>query len=173
MSGLLAAKLSVIVLGLLAAVRWMLATDNLPYVNTILNFASLAILLAGVIIAPRAFRARAAEAQLKEKDRIIETRTQLAQAAEESAQLAKDKAAELGAMLDHSREDAATWKARYDEQSQYTAAPALDAIQKLMERSEEEAKRRHREMLLTLRALRHLVPGSPSLDADLDDGTAG
>lgn len=146
----------------LAADMFHLATtvaENPNYVNVALNFASLAILVAGVFVAPRAFRAKRQEAQLQEKDRLIHGHQQLAALKEEEADAFREKAAELGAALDDARSEASAWQARYQEQSQYTAAPALDAIRQLMEQNSVESERRHKETLLVLRSLRALIPG--------------
>lgn len=132
--------------------------DNPNYVNVALNFASLTILIAGVFLAPRALRAKRQEAQLQEKDRLINGHKQLAELREEEAAAAKAKSAELGAALDEARSDASAWQARYQEQAQYTAAPALEAIRELMEQNNTESERRHTETLLVLRSLRALIP---------------
>lgn len=138
--------------------------DNPNYVNVALNFASLAILVAGVFIAPRALRAKRQEAQLQEKNRLIDGHKQMADLKTEEADTYRTKAAELGSLLDEARSEASAWQARYQEQSQYTAAPALEAIRELMEQNSTESERRHKETLLVLRSLRALIPGQP------DDG---
>lgn len=139
--------------------RIWLGTAAPADVNVVLNFVSLAILVAGLMLAPRAFRAKKVEGELKEKDRIIDGHKQLAELKEAEAEAAKEKQAELGNMLDEARSEAAAWQARYQEQSQYTAAPALEAIRDLMVENSAESERRHKETLLVLRSLRALIPG--------------
>lgn len=134
------------------------------YVNVALNFASLVILVAGIFLAPRALKAKRQEAELREKDRLIEGHHRLASMKEEEADAFREKSAELGAALDEARSEASAWQARYQEQSQYTAAPALEAIRTLLEQSEKAAAHRHTEMLMVLRALRALVPGRTQFD---------
>lgn len=143
--------------------------DNPNYVNVALNFASLAILVAGAFFAPRALRAKRQEAQLLEKDTLIRGHQQLAELKEQEANSFREKAAELGAALDESRSEAAAWQARYQEQSQYTAAPALETIHDLMKHANDEAERRHKETLMVLRALRALAPRA---SGDVGDGLA-
>lgn len=140
-----------------------------PFLNVSLNVITVIGLLGGLVVAVKAFRSKTMEGELKERDRIVQMRTQLAEAAEAARDSAAGKAAELGGLLDTARSDAAAWQARYEEQSNYTAGPALEAIEKLLSRNNEESERRHREMLLALRALRQLVPGRPALPVDADD----
>lgn len=146
----------------LAADMFRIATtvaENPNYLNVALNFATLLVIVAGLFMAPRALRAKRLEALLAEKDKISVTHQQLAEAKEAEAQAAREKSAELGAALDEARSEAAAWQARYQEQSQYTAAPALEAIRELMEQNSVESERRHKETLLVLRSLRALIPG--------------
>lgn len=163
---MVAAKLTGAFLGMLSVAEWLIAVGDVPYVNVVLNFLSLAGLVIALIYLPRAFKAKGMEAELREKDRIIETRTELAATMTEKVALLAEKAAELGGLLDHSRADAAAWQARYEEQAQYTAGPALTAITRLLEHTNKEAERRHKEILLALRALRTLGSASPVIDDD-------
>jgi hypothetical protein len=148
------AKLIVGWLGALAVVKWWAGVgatvpDN---VNVILNFVSLVVLIGGALFAPRVFRAKTAEALLAERDKIISGHKQLLELREEETGAAREKLAELGAILDETRSTAASWEARYTEQARYTAGPALEMIQKLLTNNDLEAERRHRELLLALRA---------------------
>lgn len=134
--------------------------DEPSYVNVVLNLLSLVALVGGLVMAPRAFRAKRVEGELAQMQRLIEGHKSMAELKEEEATAAREKAAELGGLLDSERTAAAGWQARYEEQSQYTAAPALEAIRRLMEDNALESERRHRETLLVLRSLRALIPGS-------------
>lgn len=148
-------KAVIVGLGGMAVAKWWsgLGASVPDNVNVVLNFASLGVLVLGLWFAPRAFRAKAAEALLAERDTIISGHKQLLELREEEAHAAKDKSAELGGMLDEMRTTAAAWEARYAEQSKYTAQPALETIQKLLKSNNEEAERRHTELLFALRAL--------------------
>lgn len=138
----------------LVASAGLVAATQIQLVNTALNVCGVMAFLLMLWLAPKAFKARTMEAELAEKDRTIKSRTEAMEVADDLAQQAKDKSAELGLLLDESRHEASQWQARYDEQARYTAGPALQAITALLERSEQEASRRHKEMLLALRALR-------------------
>lgn len=138
----------------LAASVGVVAATQIQLLNTALNVCGVIAFMLMLWLAPRAFKAKTMEAELAEKDRTIKSRTEAMEVAEDLAQQSKDKSAELGASLDESRHEASAWQARYDEQARYTAGPALQAITGLLERSEQEAARRHKEMLLALRALR-------------------
>lgn len=134
---------------------WLVADDQ---TTSVLNVASITVLIGGLILgallAPRAFRARALEAEIHEKDAIIATRKEMADTREEEANIARAKSAELGGLLDSARSEAAAWQARYEEQSQYTAPAALDTITQLLKHGDREAERRHLEMLAALQHLR-------------------
>jgi hypothetical protein len=56
----------------------------------------------------------------------------------------------MGFQLDAMQHDAALWRGRYEEQQQYTAEPALEAIKVLLEHTNTQAERRHTEMLAAL-----------------------
>lgn len=132
----------------------LVAASQIQLLNTALNVFGVIAFLLMLWLAPRAFKAKGMEAELAEKDRTIKSRTEAMEVAEDLTEQAKEKSAELGTMLDEARHEASAWQARYDEQARYTAGPALQAITGLLERSEQEAARRHKEMLLALRALR-------------------
>lgn len=151
----------------LAGVGGLLAVQQIQWVNTAMNVVGLIGLLVGLYSVPKAFKASTMKAELEEKDRIIKGRSELAQVAEAELGKVREKCAELGVALDEERAARAAADARYEEQSRYTAGPALEAIQELMQRQERENNRRHREMLLALRALRALRPG-----ADLEEDEA-
>ena len=155
MTVLVLVKTIVVGLGGMAAAKWWAGVGaSVPDgVNVVLNFASLAVLLMGLWIAPRAFRAKAAEAQIAERDKIISGHKQLAELKEQEADAMREKAAEIGGRLDQAQAEATAWKARYEEQQRYTAQPALETITKLLEHNNTEAERRHTELLFALRAL--------------------
>lgn len=137
----------------LAASAGIFAASQIQLVNTALNIFGVLAFLLTLWLAPRAFKAKTMEAELTEKDRTIKSRTEAMDVAEDLAQQSRDKAAELGGMLDDARHVASQWQARYEEQEKYTAGPALQTITQLMEQGEKAAGRRHKEMLLALRAL--------------------
>jgi hypothetical protein len=118
--------------------------------NVILNFASLAILIVGVVMAPRAFRAKGLQLALQEKDQVIATKLQLAEARNAEIAQQKERLRDMGFQLDAMQHDAALWRGRYEEQQQYTAEPALEAIKVLLEHTNTQAERRHTEMLAAL-----------------------
>lgn len=145
--------LAVVVEGVLVAVAGaLLAVVSSPpdVLNVVLNFASLAILVAGIVLAPRAFRAKALQAALAEKDQVIATKLQLAEARDAEIAQQKERLRDMGFQLDACQHDAALWRGRYEEQSQYTAEPALEAIKLLLENTNTQAERRHTEMLAAL-----------------------
>lgn len=148
-----------------AAVLWVLASAKAgvlaaserpgspDYVNVVLNFASLAILVGGLYMAPKAFRARAAQAQLSEKDQVIAGHKQLREVREEELGQCKERLRDMGFELDAAQKFEAHWRGRYEEQQQYTAQPALEALQQLLTQQESESERRHRELIEVLARL--------------------
>lgn len=161
--------MGVVLLKGLAAVLWVLASAKAgilvaaaqateqaggpDYVNVVLNFASLAILVGGLFLAPKALRARAAQAQLVEKDQIIATAEQLREIREVEIAAFKDRMRDMGFELDAAQKFEAHWRGRYEEQKQYTAEGALETIKTLLETTNVQAERRHQEMLTALKRI--------------------
>jgi len=155
MESIVLVKAIAVTLWLLASAKagvLALATDprSPDYVNVVLNFASLAILVGGLFLAPKALRARSAQSQLAEKDQIISTANQLRLLKEEELRTCKDRMRDIGFELDAAQRDHALWRGRYEEQQKYTAQPALEAITKLLETTNQQNERRHQEMLAAL-----------------------
>jgi hypothetical protein len=153
---------AIVVVKSIAVVLWVLASAKAgilaaaqdaggpDYVNVILNFASLAILVGGLFLAPKALRARAAQAQLAEKDQIIATAEQLREIREVEIAAFKDRMRDMGFELDAAQKFEAHWRGRYEEQKKYTAEGALETIKTLLETTNVQAERRHQEMLAAL-----------------------
>jgi ABC-type multidrug transport system fused ATPase/permease subunit len=162
MIGLVVVKSIAVVLWALASAKAGLVTaaqeaNGPDFINVILNFASLGILVAGLFLAPKAMRARAAQAQLAEKDQIIATAEQLREIREEEVAACKDRMRDIGFELDAAQKFEAHWRGRYEEQKKYTAEGALETIQSLLETTNVQAERRHQEMLAALKRIP--VPG--------------
>lgn len=146
--------------GTLAAAQQTVDQANGPdYINVVLNFASLAILVGGLFLAPKALKARAAQARLQEKDQIIASSQQLREIREQELASCKERLRDMGLELDGAQRFEAHWRGRYEEQKQYTAEPALVAIKELLDVTNKQAERRHQEMLAAL--ARIPVPNEP------------
>jgi predicted RNase H-like nuclease (RuvC/YqgF family) len=134
------------------------AVDDVNTLNVVLNVVTLVGLLGGAIVfVPRAFRAKQAEADLKEKDRTIETLEQALRAAREritecAEEIAHDKAsvAALNDKVAQYRGIAEGYQARYEEASKYSGEQAFRAL-------ERESQRRHTELMGVLHALQETV----------------
>jgi hypothetical protein len=141
--------------------------------NLILNAVALVLL---VVAVPRALKATKHKAELVAKDTIIHTR-------EQTNDSLSDRIGALDAekeSLTHDLEaariaskrcevEAGQWKARYEEQSRYTAEQALTTIERLIEAGDSEAKRRHTEIMGALGNVSVLVGDRRSDSRRADD----
>lgn len=125
--------------------------------NLILNIITVGLALALVFAVPRAFRANRQKAELEMKDSVIRTREQDNAALRDHQATLNADLAECRLAARRSEADAATWKARYEEQSHYTAESALQTINKLIASAETEAQRRHAEVMASLSNIGALV----------------
>lgn len=104
-------------------------TDLTRTVNTVANIAALVILVLGAITAilygPRALKGREALAQAEQKDRIIANYKEERESLKGRVESLETDVRELRVTAQEAQSQAKEWHARYDEQSKYTAEPAL------------------------------------------------
>ncbi len=131
--------------------------------NLILNIGTI---LAVLFLAPRAFKAHVAKAELAEKDRAISTHSQTIEALRERDRARDDdvaylrkKVTDTETKVEDAMAEAALYRGKYMEIEKYTAGPALAALVELLERQEREQERRHTE---TMAVLQKLAPNGSS-----------
>ena len=125
--------------------------------DNITGIITVVLLLVAVIAVPRAFTATRQKAELAAKDNVIATREQTNRALADHNDTISNELAETKLSLRRVQSEADTWKARYEEQSKYTAEAALDTIGKLIDTGNTEAQRRHVEVMESLRNISLLV----------------
>lgn len=123
----------------------------MPDSATLISVFTLVVLLLG---APRYVRGLRAKGFLEEKDRVIETKQQTIDACNERVASLETDREGARAAAKHATEAArffeqecAQWRARYEEQSKYTAKEALQTIEALIAQHAEQVALRHREMM--------------------------
>lgn len=130
----------------------------MPDINLVLNLLGFALLIIGMLYAgPRIVKSKQQEQTLAEKDRIIETRRQDNEALRGHQQTLATDLEECRLSAARATAESAAWKARYEEQSKYTAKEALSTIEVLIGHSSEEAGRRHVEVMASLSNISALV----------------
>lgn len=125
--------------------------------NLVLNIITVVMAVALFLAIPRAFRANRQKAELEMKDRVIATREQDNRALRDHMETLNGELAECRMTARRSEAEAATWKARYEEQSHYTAESALQTINQLIATGNSEAERRHAEVMASLSNIGALV----------------
>lgn len=125
--------------------------------NLFLNIVTVALALVALFAVPRALTATRQKAELTAKDQTINTREQDNRALRDHQATLNSELAECRMNARRSEAEAATWKARYEEQSHYTAESALQTINKLIASAETEAQRRHAEVMASLSNIGALV----------------
>lgn len=130
------------------------ALVDLDVIQTIVTFVLGFIVLIAV---PRALTAARQKAELESKDRVISTREQDNRALRDHQLTLTNELAECRMNARKAESDVETWKARYDEQSKYTAPEALVTIEKLIDSGNSEAERRHAEVMASLTNIGALV----------------
>lgn len=133
----------------------------MPDLNVVLNIATLLVLIGGVtigvILGPRAFKAKQVEKDLAEKDRTIATHEQSIAAMTTAADIALqdreamqrrcDDAVERAAKY---QEIAAKFQGRYEEAQRYSAPEAFKTIERIITEQGKDNERRHVEVMRVL-----------------------
>ena len=135
----------------------MLTLGALVDPNLLLNIITLALALVAFVAVPRALTATRQKAELAAKDQTINTREQDNRALRDHQETLSTELAECKLAARRAESDAKTWQARYDEQSKYTAEPALQTINQLIASGNSEAERRHAEVMASLSNIGALV----------------
>lgn len=135
--------------------------------NLAFNMFTLAALVVGGLISVKTFSPKRAAAVAEEKDLVIATHVQTIEALrqrdlarESELSHVRGKATKAEERMISAAREASVWRGRYEEQQQYTAGPALQTIQQMIEAQQNESERRHKELI---KALERIAP-SPATD---------
>ena len=137
--------------------------------NLALNLITVALLLVAVFAVPRAFSSSKQKAELLAKDTIIATREQDNRALRDHQETLTSEVETCRIEVRRATTEAATWRARYEEQSKYTAQEALSTIETLIQNGDSEAQRRHTEVMGALGNISVLVGDRRSTPRRSDD----
>lgn len=125
--------------------------------NLALNALMVLLLVVAGGVTVKTFSPRRAAAVAAEKDLIISTHMQTIEALrqrdaarENEIGHLRGKGSKLEERMIQAAREASVWRGRYEEQNQYTAGPALQTIQQMIETQEKDSERRHREMITAL-----------------------
>lgn len=143
----------------------MVEIASFDLANVALNLLALIVLVVGGVAAFLSFSPKRAAAVTAEKDQVILTHVQTIEALrarddvrEDAFNAMSEKLDSIEARMVQSAREASAWRARYEEQKQYTAGPALAAIQQLLSNQSEDQERRHRELMAAVGLI--AAPGS-------------
>lgn len=144
--------------------------------TVILAIPAFVLAVIAIIAVPRAFSHARQKAELLAKDEIIKTREQTNDALNDRVTTLAQEKATLAAEVEvcrinakRSEVEAAGYRAKYEEQSKYTAEAALETIEKLIETGDREADRRHTEVMGALGNISVLVGDRRTTPRRTDD----
>ena len=130
------------------------AAAVIPDANLVLNLFMLLVILFG---APRFFKSTRAQAVATEKDRVITTHEQTIDALREKDAAVAAQLASAQEQTEVARTSSAAWEERFARQQEYTAGPAVNALQESLAADRALAAQRHGEMMMVLRDMARMA----------------
>jgi hypothetical protein len=118
--------------------------------NTWLNIVGLVAL--GLFSVPF-LRSRRKDGIIAEQKQTIDSKDALLLTRTEERDECQQRVRQIEQGAGHLKEELARMEARYEEQSNYTAQGALEAVMQLVEQGDRNQERRHKELMGTLHVL--------------------
>lgn len=144
------AAVGVVKVGAVVASLGIVAASALPDANVLLNVITVILL---IVFGPRYIRTSRLRTEIQELKDLIDTSELQKTSLKEELIGVQARADKAEVAQQHLKQENAEWKARYDEQTKYTAPVALEEIKKLLEGQQEF----HKQVVSDNRTLLQLV----------------
>ena len=145
--------------------------DEFGFPNFLLNLAAIAIpLLLAALVARPLLRAKRKDGTISDQENAIKAKDAYIETLEGERDRCLEQNRQMEEAVKFAQKQEAVAEAKYEEQARYTAESALNTIEGILERSETESERRHREIIS---ALAKIVPATGVQGASGPAGPAG